>query len=261
MNLMMKILSNRRRSALSLLTVLGIAGLQPITASAAFEDRLENRKAAVTDQLCSRLDTRSTEILKRITERIGQKDGKQDDRLETLTGKRATWDEKRTSNRDEREAYRNKRYANLTERANTEEEKAAVKAFEDAVEAATETRQKSTDSAVNEFRKAMDTSISGRQGGIDSVLVEFKSDVETAFKKAVSSCDNGTAVKTVRETLRSDLKNARNELKAGYESLDKARDPRPDLVAARNAKIKTASEAFKASVESAKAELKKAFQR
>ncbi|MFA9262518.1 MAG: hypothetical protein ACEQSB_04160 [Undibacterium sp.] len=249
-------------SAAALVLVSGVSIFSPLAASAAFGDRItrvEEAKANVTDQFCTKLSERSSDILAKINARIDKRDGLQDSRVQKLSEKRTSWDKQRTENRNERESARGQRYDTLQNKANTDAEKEAVATFEKSIEAAVSTREAAVDAAVAKYRKGIDASLGDHQGDVDAVLSAFQKSVASAFSKATSSCGNGTDIKTVRATLKAELKQARTDLKADYQNIDRVKDTRPALKATRDKEVKTALDTFKIAVEEARQALRKAF--
>ena len=94
---------------------------------------------------------------------------------------------------------------------------------------------------------------------MDDAVAKFKNAVEAALDKAKSDCDSGANPETVRTNFKNSLATARKALVADRQSADKVGEQVKKLAETRRATVKKALDDFKATVEAARAELKKAF--
>lgn len=175
-------------------------------------------------------------------EKISEQDGK-------LTKLREQWD----SNRDDQ-------FKKLEENATTDEQKKAVADFEAAVKDAISIRRAAVDGALSVWRSGVKDLISARKQAITSDASAFGDAVKAAFDKAESDCQSGVSPTTIRMTLKSSIQAARVKYHEDRQGAPKVGGVNiQTLITARRNAVSKAMIDFKAAMEKARSELKKAF--
>lgn len=221
---------------------------------------LEERKAARQEKICENLAERSS----RLQERLGDRYEKI---MERKVKRTTVFDEKRNGRdailderRAERDANRAEMYEKLMERAGDDAtKKAAVSAFQSAVEQAVSDRKKAVDAAITAFRSGIDTALGNRKNTIEASVADFKSAVEQAVSEVKKSCEAGTDPATVRATFEASLKTARADIADDRAAAEKVGVQVKALAETKRAAFLSAHETFKAAMEKARTDLKVAF--
>jgi hypothetical protein len=175
-------------------------------------------------------------------EKIGQRDT-------DLAGLRSKWDENRAA-----------QFARLEEKATTDVQKQAVAEFETAVKAAISARRTAVDAAISTFREGVKNLISQKSEDVGTGFTAFSDAVKAAYDKAISDC-KGTSpdAVSIRATLKSSIQAARTKFQSDKQNAPKVGSGIQTLIDARRASVQKAMDAFKASMETARTNLKKAF--
>lgn len=225
-----------------------------------------NRKKAsaiktekVQGAICNKLTTASTTIVGRMTTKEGKITKRQDTRLANLKTKR---DERKTKLEEHRvywDNIRTKKYAELMNKATTDEQKQAVTTFQNIVEAAVKTRREDIDAAITQFQKDVNNLVSARQTAVDQAVEKYKNSVQTALSQAQSDCAAGADPATVRTELKTSLETARTTLQTNRINIDKVSDGIETAITTRKAAVQAAWATFKTTLNEAKEKLKKSF--
>lgn len=160
------------------------------------------------------------------------------------------------SSREEATNRREEMYTNMLSKATTDEQKAAITKFQQAVEAAVKERHTAVDAAITAFRTAAKQVRDGRKTINDTAVTQFKTAVEAAITQAKTDCAAGKDPKAVLDTLRSSLKTAQETFRSTRKSDENVGQQMKKLVEIRQAAFRKALETFKAKLEAARAELK-----
>lgn len=175
-------------------------------------------------------------------------------------------DEKRTevrtevdTRREENDTKRKSQLSELTRRATTDEQKAAVLAFTTAIEKALLDKKTATDALLAAHRKEVDLVVASRREATDKALATLKADIETAKSKAKADCSNSVTGESVRTTLKDSIQRAQQAFRTTMQSIQKdtASSKRED----KKEELKTIEATFKKSVEQARNNLKAAFRK
>jgi hypothetical protein len=219
--------------------------------------------AQTPDQIanfCARLDTVSTNIQSRITNRESQVDGRKAERKTNFDSRISERIAKLNTYRETRDDMRADRYTKLESRATTDEQKVAVAEFEKDVEAAVAVRKTAVDAALASFRSSAGVLRTTTESNVDAAIDTFKAAIDTAFAKAESDCNSKVGAATIRTNLAADIKAAHETLKATRLSeLASVKNQLVTLRATRKATIDAAFGTFRTSLSAATAELKAAF--
>lgn len=221
------------------------------------QDRKRSEATAKLTELCRRYS--QTSIPTNVKDRRGDLNDRLKEREGSLSTQRSEWDSKRLESRTVADERRQEHYAKLLEAAQTDGQKAAVEAFRGAVELAVVTRRQSQDSARTVYRDGLDVFLNNRRTEIEDAAGDFEQSVEAALAKAKTSCENGTPVDTVTAAIKSDLENAKNELKLSKESIPDVAKTADTLLSQRKASLESAKSDFESALEKARSDLKEAF--
>lgn len=224
------------------------------------KDVMEERQGAMTEARCENILRAGDTLVTRLT-----------DREDAFKKSRETWtdrwqehvteaDDTLASRRNDDDMRREEMYANMLDRATTDEQKAAIKTFQDAVEAAVEERRATVDQAIADFRSAASQLRDGSKTSHDGAVAAFQTAVQAAVQQAKAACGDGTDPQTVREQLRTSLKSAHENLSGSLKSDDTLGQRIKALVDARQATVTAAMETFRQKLEAAREALKAALQ-
>ena len=223
------------------------------------EANMEERQSERQGKFCENFTSRMEEMKGRLVEQKGKFVDRKKKRIDYLDEKRDARDNTLTEKRGEQDARRNAWYEKLEAAADTDEKKAAVAEFKRTVEAAADTRREAVDSAISAFRKSVDAAVmtqkENRAGGIET----FGAIIEVALNQAKEDCADGKSPDAVRSAFQTSLKSARNTLQSERKEGDTLGLIIKDLAETRQTAMKSALDAFKSTLEQAKADLKEAF--
>lgn len=211
-----------------------------------FCDRIDQVESGIK----SRISTHKENLVSKVDVRKSNVEIRFDERMSTLAENREMHDENRAD-----------RYTKLSERATTEEQKAAVADFQTDVEALVVTRKAAVDTAIQAFKDGVIALYSGKRSEAELNLSAFDDAVDAAISEARASCTSGTDSKVVRDTLSTEMKNSRANLKAARESIkDSSQTELTKLREARKASIQTAVTAYQTALEKEKKDMLPWFQ-
>lgn len=183
---------------------------------------------------------------------------------EKRTENMAKRDEKREENRsevdtrrEENEVKRKNQLTELTNRAKTDEQKAAVLTFTTAIEKAIADKKVATDAVLLSHRKEVDRAITNRRTATEKALATLKSDIENAKSKAKTDCANGVTGETVRTTLKDSILKAQQTFRSTTQSIQK--DTFTEKREAKKIELQAIEATFKKNTEQAKNNLKSAL--
>lgn len=248
---MMKITSNKLIATVILTANLAL----PIASFAQSNPSDSGRRASI----CSRIDQVMAPIEQRITDRKEKIQDRWQQIDNTLFQRRDERDTKLTEFRSTRDEARQAAYAKLEAKATTNEEKAAVQTFKTTTEAAVATRKAAIDDAISSLRKALDNAKTNHRDAVDTAITQFTNAKSTAISQAKTACSSNVDGQTVRETLRNDLKVARDQFRTDRQAIVKLRGSFETIRDEKKASVQTAVSNFQATMETAKATLKAAF--
>lgn len=194
----------------------------------------------------------------RIRERIEERREERDQRYEQ---KQEKWDDNRLEH-----------FAKLDEKAGTDEQKRVALEFQQAVNAAIRARRDAVYGvvydldnepiygAIQEFRRGLEDAKIARAESIGEAIIAFRTSSEEAIQKAKDDCDVGIIdSKTIRETLRNELKTAKQEYISARQEVEKVDTDMEALITAKREAIEEAQDVFKQALEDAKADFKADF--
>jgi hypothetical protein len=178
----------------------------------------------------------------------------------------ANWQEKATENdtklatlRTQWNSNRDAQFAKLNEKATTDAQKLAVADFEKTTKTAISTRQAAVDAAIVTFRAGVKNLIVTYENGVSGDRTAFEAAIKAAFDAAKTDCQNNVSPATVRTNLKNALAAARSKFKLDKQDVPKVGSDIQSLIAARKQSMDKAFTEFKATMETARAALKKDF--
>lgn len=214
------------------------------------------------NNFCTRLAADSQKLLNGFDPKMDGRTEKRAEnektRLDKLAGLRTGWDNKRKENRDTNTTKRDTRFAALMQKADTDAKKAAVTAFETAVNAAVAKRIAAVDAAVQAHRDGVDNLVKTKFTSLDSGAATLKSTIDAAIAKAKTDCANNVAPQTVRANLIAAAKAAQTIFKQNRSDAE-IKTQLQALNATRKSAVDAAMAQFKTDMEAATAALKAAF--
>jgi hypothetical protein len=217
------------------------------------------KKQAEVKGICLGIDEISSGLDEGITNKNQQIESWIQNRLETMEKNRTGRDEKLTEFRINADEWRDKSWKKLEAKAETDEQKEAVRKFKEAMEEAVKARRDAIDSSIDAFRDGVDKAKNDHQEDIQKVANLYGNTVKAAFEKARLDCENGVDEKEVRTNLRTSLQAARGQLREDRAGVTKFRDAIHALVSAKKTAFEKAISDFKTAVQEAKKELQKSW--
>lgn len=223
---------------------------------AVMQERQDNRQEASCDRIIS-IGKNSFQNFSNKKQVFGERFG---DVMTNFEDRRDTADATLNGIREKQDEKRNEMYMRLEEVANKDVAKlAALEDFKKTVEKAVTNRRDVIDNATGDFRKSVDEVVASKKADVTTAIDVFQSSVDTAFKKAEADCADKADPKTVRDTLTTSMKDAREKLQESRRSFEKTSESIPVLAEAKKTAINEAMQDFTATIEKARTDLKAAF--
>ncbi|MBP9728077.1 MAG: hypothetical protein KBD27_01735 [Candidatus Moranbacteria bacterium] len=229
-------------------------------------ERQENREAKKEEMqdkrqelFCSNFADHAAKIAANMTERKNSFEERKTNRAGTVDENRGNRDGKLQDKRSSADERRSEMYAKLEGKADTDAEKEAVAQFKKTVEEAIDDRQDAVNDAIEAFRTGVDAAAATRKDDLQAMSDTFTKAVNSAVEKAKSDCEGGATPATVRTNFQAALNAAREDLQSDRSASLKLKTEVKALADARKVSIEKAVSSFKATLELAKGELKKAF--
>ncbi|KKS07194.1 MAG: hypothetical protein A2570_02080 [Candidatus Brennerbacteria bacterium RIFOXYD1_FULL_41_16] len=211
------------------------------------------------ENICSRLTNFISKMEVRVSEKEQRIRGRHQDGIEKRGEKLEAWD----ARREERRASANEKmtdfFLKFEQRAQTDIQKQAVAVFKAAVLAAIQTRQAVVDAAIVSFRSEAEKLLAERKSVAETAVAVYKVSQKAAFDKARSSCESGVDPKTVLETLKTELKAAKDKFEVDRQAIEIVASKIRALNETKKAAFDKAHGDFKVALEKAKLDLKAAF--
>lgn len=220
-----------------------VSGRSTTSEPANFCDRITNVREDVSSKLNGLESDRAksrTDILAKLKDRKGDRE----DDVEKM--------------RDDAKQKFEDAIKKIEAEATTDAQIAALAEFKASVKVSQDTRKLAVDAAVKTFRSGVESLVGKRSDAIKAAAATLKSSILAAVAKAKADCVSGDPV-TVRATLMASIQASLVDFRTVSQAVDKIGQQIKDLAATRNASIKAANQAFKASVEQARKTLKAAF--
>lgn len=215
-----------------------------------------NGNKVAGQNFCANLDRFITNSEKKLFTRQENKNDKIAERISIMEKRREENDKKVTEKRAEALSRQDARFTELMNKASTTAQKIAITEFQEAVKNAVSARQTAIDSAKNAYREGVDNLVTDRKTKTDEATKVMKDAINSAIAKAKTDCANGVDSVTVRNTLQTAIKEARDTFKATIQNLGKIGDKIEVLNQTRKTAFEKAQNDFKTALENAKSVLK-----
>jgi hypothetical protein len=207
--------------------------------------------------ICDNLEKWTVKIDQTLTEREMKIEEKQTERLEKLKEKRENRDTRLEQHRETWEIKWEEHFALLEEKASTSEQKQALVEFKETIQDVKASRQAAVDAAISQFRTDLDKLINDRKTAIETAKNVYINAYNTAIQKAKEACTDGIDVNIVKETLKADLKTAKDKFNNDKQAIEKTDVKK--LVEVRQRAFKEALDYFKKIMEEERTKLKAVF--
>jgi hypothetical protein len=236
-----------------LISLLGIAILSPGFVLA--EDRVERRPNERLVISCERLLDSQMNMLGRVSESTQMFDARRLEGIKRIAERREKINENLTQVREKWDENYEERFALISERASTEEQKTAVEEFQTTIRDALLARRTTVDEAMKAFREGVDVIVSEKETENESLKAELKAKTEEAFNQAKADCEAGVEPRIAMAKLMESFRNTKtSSLRTGDSS--GIGDEIKNLSQTRNEAVKMAQEKFKATLDEAVLKLK-----
>ncbi|MFH1451324.1 MAG: hypothetical protein ABIF89_01820 [bacterium] len=209
-----------------------------------------------TERFCERIGEIYSRAEQRIVSLESKLTEKRNEQQERLRLRREQRNENKEQNRFLWDQNRQEHIAKLEEKAQTDEQKAAVIVFKQAVEIAIYARRTAVDVAQDIFHQGLDDLIVTRKQEADNLALRYREEVRNALQEGQSDCTQGESPKTIRERNRTRLQAARQEYHDNAQVITGMGSQVGTLIEIRNAAVKTAHDNFKEALAEAIADLK-----
>ena len=213
----------------------------------------------VDANFCGRLLTLSEVVGRTLGESTSKIIGVQKERAKSLVGQRSQRDSQLKTYKATLSVERDRQYAKLDVVAKTKAQKGAVVAFKAAMDKALSDRATAVDAALQAYRNGVDQSSAAQQAGVGTAVTSFKQKVQAAFDEAEADCAQKNDIESVRQTLRSALIDAKNELMSNQRRVTALETSAQMLLNARTKAIDQAEADFTAAANTARIQLKATF--
>jgi hypothetical protein len=242
------------KQSLSALVLLGFA-LSPLATQAAVNT---TRPADNASNFCTRLAIAKSVVNGLVTKAEATRGTVRTDILNKLKDRKTQRATQIQKNRDNAKAAFEAAVVKIEAKATTDAQIAAVATFKTTVETAISTRQAAVDAAVAAYQASLTQLVGAREDVIKNAAATMKSSVAAATATAQASCTAGDDPVTIRTTLITSIKTA-SETFRGSVSVKvngSMAQQLKDIAQTRDAAIKAANEAFRTTIQKAKADLK-----
>lgn len=236
-----------------------VKNLQDLKVSSQAVKLADSLKSANTEAFCSVLD----ETKKTLETAVGNKEEAVSEYVkgvgQNLDDERNARDAKLGEARSVADQERSEWYAALDNRAESDDQKAAVMKYRQRVEEAVDDRRAAVDSAIFAFRKAIDALVQKRSIAMESASEGFKASVETATEELEKECQVGIATASLVKDFKSALKAGRDKLAADKKAALALQTETKALADIRKKSIAAAVAAFQSEMIQANKDLETAF--
>ena len=209
---------------------------------------------------CASLPGLAASVIAKIEARTVAVKSKRADLLNKMTNGRKDRDAIRDSFKLQLSLMQDEYFARLGSKVpNAGGGKAAAEKFVSLIIDASKVKRTGVASVTATFRTGIDEAFLARTGLINTAVAAYKNSATTAFDKAKADCSSGVAVETVRTNLRTALFSAKTKFNADHSAAEKLSGVILPLIEQRKATMVSILSAFKASLDKARTDLKKAY--
>ncbi len=214
------------------------------------------KKTSTVNKFCQAITTQTERIKNRFTERINQRNQKRTATETKIEQKRATRLAKINQNREQRKVKLAEVWKKLETKAQTDEQKTAVKKFEQSIQTAIDTKNTAMAKIVTDYRVAVKNEFQKRRSEIDAQITSYKNSSFSIVDQITTDCSNGKNAKEIRENYRNTIKEARTKFQTSGKTFNTLKDDLATLRENKKSEAQVVRETFKKSLEDAKAELR-----
>jgi hypothetical protein len=213
-----------------------------------------------TSTNCSVYSDKAAKTAQMVTNNQVKFDTRQANQMAKMAKNRSNVDQKLSNTRLTADQKRAQAMAKLLAKGSTTDvQKAAITAYQVAIEKAVSERRAAVDIAISTYRIAVDQALANRTANVNQATSTYAAAVQAAYAKALSDCQVNVNSKTVKTNLNAALKAARLAFTANHQSITKLQAIISPLAKTRQQAIVGAESAFKTAVTNATAALKVAF--
>jgi len=213
----------------------------------------------LADNFCQRLANSRGNFQNRYDAAVNRLQDKREEHSDSLELRRIERAADIGKNRTSRDTNRERHFAAIEKRAETDEQKNAVAIFQLAVNTAVDERRKGVDQALEDFREGLDDLLQQRRENVETARARYLSATADAFSEAQGACDQGDDSQGIRQILHSSLRSATGQFQSEIRENANFRPELDELIAARRKTVNQAIEDFQEAIREAHAQLQAAF--
>lgn len=221
--------------------------------------RKEEIQTQKTEKTCAMLTKQAEQIQNRLTERIAKLAQKRTETQTNINERIAQRTAKRTERRTKWEETKTINWEKLQNKAQNDEQKAAVAKFIQTMQTAVKTKNDAVDAILTQLRAEIQTQNNERKSEIDSQIDSYKNAVASITNQVKADCAAGKDAKEIRESYRTQIKQAREQFQNRERNREEFNAEIKTLKDAKKTEVQKILETFKKTVEDAKTELRAAF--
>lgn len=212
------------------------------------------------DAACTRLVETAHRATSQWEARRTQVDGDRARRDEERAGRRTTQRDAVASRVAEHDAKLGTRFQAMIDKAGDSDRKAALIAFQQAVQAAVSARRTAYADAHDAYLEGIDAALAAHRSAVDAAGADLRAAIEAAVAQVETDCGSGADAAQVRAAFRTALNDARTAFRAAISAAPTAGDAQKDLRDVRDAAYADARTAFQNALGAAKDALRTALE-
>jgi len=246
----------KKSKKLSILIISSILILAPVLILAQGKGQGSENKKGGSCNLISQMQSR---IMEKMNKGKGNLNGKHEEVKNRLQERKQEREMKLEQKREKWDENREDHFTKLQERAGTDEQKQAVTKFVETITTAVSTRRDAFDQAIGDFQEGLDGIQGSRADILETAMESYEQGIGQAFEKAEQDCEDEVDIKTVRNNLRDDLKDIRDQYREDVQQFQGHGEDIQALVEIKKESMNDAKDEFKEILEEALGVLKTAF--
>lgn len=214
----------------------------------------DDRQAAAQDRVCEKMAENAERLQERLRAREENQQQRKIDSENRLQLRIQERDASLDQRRQLRDQNREQSYENLQLRVSTDEQQAAVAEFKNEVEKAVTVRRAAVDAAIDTFHLGVQQAVENKNSKVDGLIAQYNQQRARVASEAQNFCNKGD-VTQAQQTLQNRLQQSREEFKISQDKLPNVGTQVKELAQVKNTAIRTASEAFTATIKAAQDKL------
>lgn len=233
---------------------------------AEINEKIEQKKEDITQKKVSKMCERVNRSVERVRTQAQKREQLATEKLENrqlqIQEHRVLLEQGLQERRFSRDQQRTQFYGEMMQRAQTDEQIAAVNTFQNTVENAVAVRRTAIDNAVQTMREGVDALAQERIMTVKELYAMYQEQEENALKNSENACSGDATeadLKNIAKDLNVELQAAREELKMNINDQKKISAEVQKLQQSRQMDTKQSVDEFKKVIAAAQVELKKAF--